>query len=328
VKHGKKYLFEPKPGSGKFYVRIKGKYWPIKAAFGTPEFDREYWEIRTGKRTASKTAWTPLIDSYRRSDRWTNLKPRTRTDYERVLIYLTEKIGKKDVTRLARKDVIAAMEANRHRVRFANYIPQVMSILCEHAIDLGWRSDNPAKGCRRIPTPDEKKQPHNSWPDWAVNRWREEADPLCQLIFELGVGSVQRPGDWTKFRWNDYDGDSLRIIQGKTGTDLWLPCTAALKAALDTAPKTGLTILTLQDGRPLPYRRMADLMRAERKRLGLLAYDLHGLRYRGVMELALAGCDDDEIASYSGHASKEMIRKYAGKARQTMRARQAREKRK
>ena len=45
------------------------------------------------------------------------------------------------------------------------------------------------------------------------------------------------------------------------------------------------------------------------------------------MELAWAGCDDDEIAAYSGHASKEMIRKYAGEARQITRARQARDKR-
>ena len=325
MKHGKKYLHEPKPG--RFYVRIKGKYWPIKAEFGTAEFDRQYWEIRTGKRTESKTAWKPLIQSYRRSDRWAGLKPRTRTDYERVLVYLTEKIGYRDVTRLTRKDVIAAMEANRHRVRFANYIPQVMSILCEHAIDLGWRSDNPAQGCRRIPTPDEKKQPHIPWPDWAVDRWRAEATPTPRLIFEIGVGSVQRPNDWTKFRWNDYDGDTLRVTQGKTDKELWLPCTGALKVALDNAPKTGLTILTRQDGRPLPYRRMAEIMRVERKRLGLTDYDLHALRYRGVMELAWAGCDDDEIASYSGHSSKEMILKYAGEARQQTRALSARAKR-
>lgn len=326
MKHGKKYLHEPKPGI--FYVRIKGKYHRINAKNGTADFDREYWEIMGGKRASAKTSWSALIDSYRRSERWSGLKPRTRADYERVLHYIVEKIGRKDVTRLARKDVISAMEANRDRVRFANYIPQVMSILCEHAIDLGWRSDNPAKGCRRIPTPEAKKQPHIPWPDWAVDRWRAEASAVERLIFEIGVGSVQRPNDWTKFRWSDYDGDALRITQGKTGNDLWLPCTGALKAALDNAPKNGLTILTLQDGRPLPYRRMAELMRSERQRLDLVAYDLHALRYRGVMELAWAGCDDDEIASYSGHASKEMIRKYAGKARQMMRARQAREKRK
>lgn len=147
MKHGKKYLHEPKPG--KLYVRIKGKYWPINAEVGTAEFDRQYWEIRTGKREESKTGWKPLIDSYRRSDRWTSLKSRTRTDYERILTYLVEKIGNRDVTRLTRKDVIAAMDANRHRVRFANYIPKVMSILCEHAIDLGWISDNPDARCEK-----------------------------------------------------------------------------------------------------------------------------------------------------------------------------------
>ena len=45
------------------------------------------------------------------------------------------------------------------------------------------------------------------------------------------------------------------------------------------------------------------------------------------MELAWAGCDDDEFASYSGHASKAMIWKYAGQARQIMRAQTAAEKR-
>lgn len=160
-----------------------------------------------------------------------------------------------------------------------------------------------------------------------MDKWRTEANALPRLIFEIGVGSVQRPDDWTKFRWNDYDGDALRVTQGKTDKELWLPCTSALKSALDIAPKTGLTILTRRDGRPLPYRRMAEIMRVERKRLGLTDYDLHALRYRGVMELAWAGCDDDEIASYSGHSSKDMIRKYAGEARQQTRARSARAKR-
>lgn len=321
----KKYLW--KHPRGYWFVRIKGGYYRITAEAGTPDFDRQYWEIMGGKRTEAKTSWNALIASYRRSDRWTHLKARTRCDYETVLTYLIEKIGTRDATRLLRKDVIAAQENNRHRVRFANYIPQVMSVLCEHAIDLGWAKDNPAKGVRRIATPDDKKQPHIPWPDWAVEKWRAEADELPRLIFEIGVGSVQRPADWSRFRWSDYDGDALRIVQGKTNVALRLPCTLRLKAALDSAPKRGLTILTRQDGRPLPYERLSQIMRNERKRLGLEAFDLHALRYRGVMELAWAGCSDDEIASYSGHATKDMIRKYAGEARQIMRARQARARR-
>jgi hypothetical protein len=68
-------------------------------------------------------------------------------------------------------------------------------------------------------------------------------------------------------------------------------------------------------------------MRAERERLGTLVHDLHAMRYRGVMELAWAGRSDEEIEAYSGHSSEAMIRKYADEARQVMRARRTREKR-
>lgn len=321
----KKYLWQHP--DGRWYVRLRGKYHRIDAAEGTPDFDRKYWEILNGKRAEAKTSLKALIASYRQSDRWSGLKPRTRSDYERVLLYIEEKIGEFDVRRLTRKDVIRAMEANRDRIRFANYIPAVLSILAEHGIDVGWLKDNPAKGVRKLKTPPEKQQEHVPWPDDAVALFRAEASEEARLIFELGIGSVQRPDDWTKFRWNDYRDGALQITQGKTGVSLWLPCTEPLRAALDRAPRRGLTILTRQDGRPLPYRRMAQIMRDERKRLGLERYDLHALRYRGVMELARVGCDDDEIASYSGHASKDMIRKYAGIARQRMRAAQAAAKR-
>ncbi len=321
----KKYIW--RNPLGYVYVRIKGKYFPITATEGSPEFDRQYWDILNGKKVVAKTSWNALIASYRASDRWTSLKTRTRSDYEKVLSYLGEKIGEVDTARLTRLDVLKAMDANRHRTRFANYIPQVMSVLIEHSIDLGWRKDNPAKGVRRLTTPENRKQPHRPWPDWAVEKWRAEAGPVPRLIFEIGVGSVQRPSDWTRFKWNDYDGSGLKVLQGKTGKGLYLPCTAHLKTALDSAPKVGLTILSLQNGSPMSYRRMAEIMRGQRVRLGMQDFDLHALRYRGVMELAWAGCDDDEIASYSGHSSKDMIRQYAGEARQVMRAHQARAKR-
>lgn len=211
----------------------------------------------------------------------------------------------------------------------------MLVILCEHAIDLGWITNNPAKGVRALKTPQHRKKEHLPWPDRAVDKFRAEATDLPRLIFEIGVGSVQRPGDWVGFRWGDYDGDSLTLRQNKTDKPLVLPCTAELKSALDTAkaalgviPIAGKPILTKLDGNPMGYRYMSQVMLRERRRLGLEAYDLHALRYRGVQELAWEGCTDDEIAAYSGHATKAMIEKYAGEARQVIRARQAWETRK
>ena len=329
----KKYLWlHP---SGRVYVRIKGKLTPITAEQGTAEFDRQYWEILSGKRAEAKTSWTAIIAAMRESDKWASFSPRYRKDLEPVFVYIEEKIGHLDVSKLSQPDIYDAMEKNRHRVRFANYIPTAISMLSKLAIRKRWRKDNPAIDVEPLKVPKDRQKPHLPWADWAVDLMRAKADPLPLLMFEIGVGSVQRPGDWVDFTWGDYDGESLKLRQNKTDTPLQLPCTEALKAALDRAkvdlgfaPHPARHILTRADGSKMDYHAMARVMVRERKRLGLMAFDQHALRYRGVMELAWVGCDDDEIASYSGHTSKAMIVKYAGEARQIMRARQASAKRK
>ena len=328
----KKYLW--RHPSGRVYARIKGKLHRITAAEGSEEFDRQYWEILTGKRAEAKRSWGALIDALRHTDKWANLSPRYRQDLEPVFAYLIEKIGKADVSRLSQSDIYDAMEKNGHRVRFANYVPTAISMLSKLAIRKRWRLDNPAIGIEPLKMPKAKMKPHQPWPTWAVEKMRADAEPLARLIFEIGVGTVQRPGDWVGFTWGDYDGATLKLRQNKTDIPLTLPCTAHLKTALDAAkaslnvsPLPGRNILTKPDGNPMGYRYLAQLMLDERKRLGLSAFDQHALRYRGVMELACAGCSDDEIASFSGHTTIAMIRKYAGEARQITRAKQAAAKR-
>lgn len=331
----KPFVCEPKPGF--LYVRRNGKYTRLHHPEGTPQFDQEYWGILSGHKIEPKTSWRALIADYRGSERWQKLKPATRQFYEHVLMYMLEKNGAKDVTKLRRKDVIAAQRANLHRTRFANSIPAVLSVLCEHAIDLGWIEANYARGVRKIAIPKDRQKPHIIPTDEVCAMWRAKADLLPLVMFEIGVGSVQRLADWASFDWGHYDGENLALAaQSKTGKELpLLPCTHELKAALDRlkaslryAPHPSMPILVGEKGKRMGTSFMAQIMRAERKRLGMTrAFDQHGLRYRGVMELAWAGCDDDEIMSYSGHSTKAMVIKYAGLARQIMRARTASEKR-
>lgn len=334
----KKHIWQH-PKSGLWYFRKvigdKMDYTPIGAEEGTAEFDRKYWDIMSGRHQAAKTSWSALIKDLRQTEFWSKKSPRYRQDLEPVFEYLEEKIGTQDIKRLTVVDVYRAMEANAHRVRFANYIPTALSMLSKRAMRIGWRADNPFVGLEKLEPPTERKKPHIPWTDWAVELMRSEGHPEPLLMFEIGVGSVQRPGDWVEFTWGDYDGDTLKLRQNKTDKPLLLPCTKALKTALDRAkadlgfaPHPARHILTRSDGSKMDYHAMARVMVRERKRLGLMAYDQHALRYRGVMELAWAECTDDEIASYSGHTSKAMIIKYAGEARQIMRARQAAAKRK
>ena len=329
----KKYLW--RHASGRWYVRKGGQYYRIYADENTQEFDDEYWEILRGKRHVSKRSWSVLIEEFRKTDKWAGYKPRYRQDLEKIFDYLDQKIGSRDVKLLRAADVYNAMDKNAHRVRFANYIPVAVTLLAKLARRKGWLSENPAADIELLKVPDDRKKPHLPWTDSAVETWRKKADDLPRLIFELGVGSVQRPGDLNGFAWRHYDGTNLTLTQNKTGVALLLPCTPnlkieleQLKEALGDKANPDRPILANEDGSPMSYFKMARIMRDERKRLGVLAHDLHALRYRGVMELAWAGCDDDEIMSYSGHKTKKMVIKYAGFARQIMRAGTAAEKRK
>ncbi len=323
----KRYLWEKAPGV--WYVRRRGRYYRITAAHGTEDFDRQYWSILKGQ-TAPRTSWRALVEAFRASDRWRELRPRTRADYDKCFDYIVTRNGDRDVARLTARDVVAMLDANAHRVRFGNHVASVLSVLCEFArVDLGWITTNPARGVRKRKVPEDRKAPHLPWTDEAVTAFRAGATDRERLIFELGLGSVQRPADWCRFSWSDYSGGRLALTQGKTGKALTLPCTAELAAVLDAACPESCAgpILVAVGGSRMTYSGMAQLMRKARKRLGLEPYDLHGLRYRGVMELAWAGCDDDEIMSYSGHNTKDMVVKYAGIARQQMRAETAATKR-
>jgi integrase len=313
---------------GTLYFRRRG--WDtvrIKSAFGTPEFWAEYAMIQKGTAPAPKgMTFTALIGSYRRSERYTGLKPRTRRDYDGILANIEARLGSARPDGLARKHVIALRDSNAETVRFANYVVQVIRILMEHAIDIGMVKENPAKGVKLLKS---KAEPRKPWPADTVNEFRSayEYDARERLLFELLIGTGQRIGDVLRMQWGHIDGDGINVTQGKTGKPLWVPFTPHLRAALAAAPRRNLTILTRFDGRKAwAYRGAADAMMTARRTIGAEAYDIHSLRHTAASELALAGCTDELIAAVTGQ-SMAMVARYTATARQKVRAIKAQGKR-
>lgn len=294
---------------------------------GTKEFALEYAALLNGAQAAPTTGKTfsALVTNYERSQRYKRLAPRTARDYDKVLSWVREKIGSKAVAGIKRKDVIRARDANAETVRFANYIVQVVRILMEHAIDLGWRDDNPAKGVSLLKADTKPREP---WPPEMIEKFRAAADGRALLVFELCLGTGQRIGDVLKMRWSDIEGDGINVAQGKTGAKLWVPFTSHLRAILADTQKIGPTICAWGRGKPTSYRSAHEAVMNVRKVIGAEDYDLHGLRYAAAAELAALGCDDDLIAAVTGHTTKAMIAKYAGSTRQKVRALEAQRRRK
>ena len=144
---------------------------------------------------------------------------------------------------LQRKDVIRLRDQNAEKPYFANYAIKVIRILMEHCIDLGWRSDNPAKGVSLLKVQTDPRLP---WPPSLITAFRKAA-PLGtreRLLMELCLGTGQRIGDVLKMRWSDIEDGGISVKQSKTGKHLWVPIVPALQEALDAATRQAIYILT------------------------------------------------------------------------------------
>jgi len=319
------YVYDKK---GVLYFQRRG-HDTVKIAFdrNSPEFHAEYARLLAGERPiySGPRTFKALVNEYRHSPRYKSLAPRTVADYEGVLEWVTAKLGALPVAAMQRKDVIRAQSVNADRQRFANYIVQVLRILFEYSIDLGWRKDNPAKGVHLLKS---TKPPREAWPQDKVDAFRAVATGRALLVFELCVGLGQRIGDVIKMQWADIQDGAVVITQGKTGKRLHVPITRRLRAVLDATPRHGKTICAWgKHGRPITYKTAQAAVMDVRIKIDALPYDIHGLRYTTAAELAEAGCDDGLIASITGHDTLAMVAKYAGPARQKARAKQAQESR-
>lgn len=276
-----------------------------------------------------------VLRHYIASDSYRSLKPRTRADYDRHLDYFREKLGHLHPRNIERHHVISWRDAwaKKETPHRANYRLRVLSIVLEHAKDmglLGKGDENPAKGVKSVKYERQERQP---WPETKVAAFRK-AYPYGtreRTLFELCLGTGQRIGDVLKMQWGHISGDTITVRQGKTGARLEIPLTRHLAAALDATERRSLFILTkdmTKTRRPgqWAYRSAADAMRAARSAIGAEDYDLHALRYTAAAELLMAGCSDDLIAAVTGQ-SLAMVRHYTRHVRQRVRAREAQERR-
>jgi integrase len=59
--------------------------------------------------------------------------------------------------------------------------------------------------------------------------------PSVGLGTRLGICTAQRPGDLLALRWNQYNGETIKLTQSKTKAVVEIPVSPDLKAALDAA---------------------------------------------------------------------------------------------
>ncbi|MVT70656.1 tyrosine-type recombinase/integrase [Bradyrhizobium pachyrhizi] len=291
-----------------------------KCPVGTPEFFAEVARIGSLSSAVGPKPGTLglLIQEYRKHEAFTDLAPRTKSDYQAIFDYLKPiadtplvKFTKPLVVRI--RDKAAATKGRK----FGNDVKARLSTVFGWGSERGFIAGNPASGIKDIRRKKGLPDANRPWADEEreagldiLPAWMK---PALGLMMFTGLG----PKDALTLPRNFYRDGEIATRRAKTGEPVFWPCPAPLAAILDDAPEhNALTLVANKKGLPWtlsgfraswrPYR--VKLEKAGRVGPGLTLY---GLRHTVAVILREIGHDERTIADALGQKTIEMARHYA-----------------
>jgi integrase len=288
------------------YHRRTGK--KIDGEPGTPEFLRSYEAASRSAIRADTDTLASLIRRYKRASEFSHLAPRTREDYDAHLAAIEREWGDMPLEAIDDKRIRPDIKEWRDRLavrskRQADYFLAVLSLVLSFGVDSGLIENNHAKGIRKLY---KASRAELIWLPDQIALFESVASFELQIALTLALHTGQREGDLLRLPWSAYDGKAITFRQGKTGAKVYVPCTKALKIALDSAPRRSVTVLTNTRGRSWTEDGFRASWYKTSRKAGILGLTFNDLRGTAVTMLSEAGCTTQEIATITGHALKNV----------------------
>jgi hypothetical protein len=255
-----------------------------------------------------------VIRLYKADEAFTNLKPRTRKGYDKILREIEKVAGAVMAAAITRKGMKATYRALKPRgLHIAAAHMRVWSILMGIALDEGLRKPelgNPASKLKITTPPPRRHRPTfdevMQFCEVAEREGRRSMKLAALLAFDLN----QREGDVLALVRSAYDGMRVAVRQEKTGTLVKVLATKMLKAELDAIEHAHATFV-ISEATGLPYKE--DYFRHEFRRLANLAgvnFQFRDLRRGGLTETGDAGATLLQLHATSGHRSLQSSEPY------------------
>lgn len=313
-----------------YYHRATGR--PLTGKPGSPAFLSDYAAAEKSMRDRLAGTFNGLIRDYTLSPEFEKLAESTQKEYRRMLIKAESRFGNMPIAALedprVRQDFMAwrAEVARSSGDREADNRLSVTSAMLTWARDNGQVTQNHIAGFRRLYHSDRSEI---IWFPEHVEAFMKVAPIELQRALILAIHTGQRQGDLLRLSWNNYDGQNISLRQRKTGARIETPCTAALKAMLDSIPRETAVILATKTKISWKSRHFRAEWQKASIAAGLDRVTLPGfegpqklhfndLRGTAVTMLAEAGCTVPHIASITGHSLKtvtSILERYLARTR-------------
>ncbi len=302
-------------GSVRTYYYHRGTGSRLVGRPGSAEFIEAYATAEYSPAYSDNRFLSGLIRAFLNSPEFqNNLQPTTQTEYRRILGSIEAEFGGVPLTvvadprfrgdALAWRDKLAASkprEADNRMIVFG----RVLSWGKKRQLI----SENVLEGYERLYRTDRSDK---LWLPDQIAAMQCVATPELWRIFLAALYTGLRQGDLRKLPWSAYDGESitLRISKrrkGDVGVRVTIPCTAALRALLDSLPRRGPLIFTTATGRAWQKRYLARHFEKARGKAAkeiaeITELHFHDTRGTAITMLAEAGASVPEIAAITGHS--------------------------
>ncbi|TVR06368.1 MAG: integrase [Salinarimonadaceae bacterium] len=291
----------------KYYYAWKGGP-RLPDDYGSPEFAAAYLAAISRKRTPPEGVIFSLLQGYQASATFTGKASSTRKDYVRHIKLIEAEFGDFPLSALTDRRTRGEFMAWRDRLaasspRQADYTWQVFALILAWALDRGLVAVNPCERGGRLyrATRSEK-----IWTPDDEAAFLAAAPQHLHLPLIMALWTGQRQGDLLRLPWSAYDGARIRLKQGKGGVRVVIPVGRPLKAALDATERRSPVVLVNSEGKPWTADGFRSSWRKACAKAGVTGVTFHDLRGTAVTRLALAGCTESEIATITGHTTRDV----------------------
>lgn len=263
-----------------------------------------------------------LLESYKQAPRFTDLAPRTKSDYHKCMSYLLPIGG----TPLVQIDTAYMAKLRDKAVKakkgaFTNHMLAMLSSAFKHGREYGLIAANPCLDLDKARIAKERKKPNRPWS--AVERRNVLAAAPHHLRAPLALARFLglRRGDILKLPAMAYREGFLTFSTSKTGKAMKLPVVGELKKILDSAPKGKKVTMLCVTSRGEAWTEMGFtasmrkfFLDCESRGLAEPGLTMHGLRHSVAAELKSQGYTLDQIKDYLGQETAEMAAHYSSSA--------------
>lgn len=251
-----------------------------------------------------------LIVSYYRSADFLGLRPISQQVYRNIIERFRRDHGSKPAAMLDREHIRRLMAKIADRPAAANQLLKMIRLLMRHAVDAGFRKDNPAIGVRKLKM---ESGGFRTWSEDEIATFYAKF-PLGtreRLALDLLLFTGQRRGDVVRMGRQHIRDGVLVIRQSKTGTEVEIPVAGELRQSLDLLPVGQLVFLMTGQGKAFTAAGFTNWFRDAVSAAGLpIGLSAHGLRKAACRRLAEAGCTAPQLMSVSGHKTLAEATRY------------------